>query len=136
MVFKQGGNAAGATGPSPGTLANPPIPKMSPINPWNKQYDNPYPAPDEEPRIRSFVERYLIERASTLKQGEEIQDAHAVILQARTMYKMIAEVARGEVQRHRAALEAQIQQYNEQDVAATLHPGSFNAHTATQRMKP
>lgn len=44
-------------------------------------------------RFRSFAERYVIERARTFQQGNELEDAWQATLQARTIYNQIAAVA-------------------------------------------
>ena len=47
-------------------------------------------------RFRSFAERYVIERASTFKLGDEKQDAWIVIDDARKIYEQIGKVAERE----------------------------------------
>jgi hypothetical protein len=43
-------------------------------------------------RFRSFAERYLLTRSHLFKQGRELEDAHACVLEARTVYKIIGGV--------------------------------------------
>lgn len=43
-------------------------------------------------RIRSFVERYLIERAGSFKPGEEMQQGWNAIKDAERLYKMVMRV--------------------------------------------
>lgn len=48
-----------------------------------------------EDRARSFIERYMIARASTFRTGaQEIEDMHACTLMAKSAYRHIANVAR------------------------------------------
>ena len=44
----------------------------------------------ENERFRSFAERYVVERASTLEPGKEREQAFTVILDARCIYEQIA----------------------------------------------
>jgi hypothetical protein len=41
-------------------------------------------------RFRSFMERYLIERASSFTKGNELEDAWNAMLDAQTLYKKMA----------------------------------------------
>jgi hypothetical protein len=49
---------------------------------------------EEQKRFRSFAERYVVERASTFRVGHEREDAHTAVLDARSIYKNIEQVAR------------------------------------------
>ena len=69
-------------------------------------------------RFRSFAERYVCERASSFKTGQEKEDAWQATLDARTIFEQIGEIDRvreqaireGDLQRERDILQQQMKQ--------------------------
>jgi hypothetical protein len=50
--------------------------------------------PPDNPRFRSFAERYIIERCREWKEGEINERAWAAILEAKSIYDKVRQVSR------------------------------------------
>ena len=80
----------GPYGPAPtqGLVAQAPPPAQA-----KGQTAHSYQDTQEVTRQRSFVERYVIERAATFRAGHESEDAWQAILDGNRMYRQIAHVS-------------------------------------------
>jgi hypothetical protein len=52
------------------------------------------PSTQEQARVRSFVERYVIARAPHFTVGKETEEAWACVLEGKSLYKRIEDMAR------------------------------------------
>lgn len=76
-------------------------------------------------RARSFIERYMVARASTFRTGaQEIEDMHACSLMAKTAYRHIANVAREAEPNSYAANDATGQAGQAAGAQGPLHSGA------------
>lgn len=48
----------------------------------------------EQARVRSFIERYVIARAASFVVGQEEEDAWRIMLQGKSIYKRIEDMSR------------------------------------------